>query len=433
MSEPALAKPVERFESLDVFRGITIAGMTLVNNPGSWSNIYTPLSHAKWHGWTPTDFVFPFFLFIVGVAITFSFDRRLARGDSRLRLFEQVVRRTVILFMLGLCLNGFFDFRLTSPFIWVIVAFSLIFYDMPLMQWPSDTRALTRKAFGVLILLAAINYFVIDFQYFQDTKLRVPGVLQRIAFCYLFASLIVMYYGVTGRVLWTLLLLVGYWLIYHYVHAPQGYAAKVASPDGLLHEWIDGKLLGVHVYGERPDPEGILSTLPAIGTTLLGVLTGNWLQSKQSSFNRMVGMAVAGGVLIVAGLYLGHYFPINKKIWTSTFVILMGGFALATLAFCFLIIDVMGFKAWSWPFMVFGTNAIAIYCASGILGRFLVKTQFPVDGKMVTLKSWIFEHLFNSCSWFSPKGASLAYAISYVLLFLILSIPLYRKRIFIKV
>ncbi len=467
---PAPARPAERLASLDVFRGITIAGMILVNNPGMWGrdHVYAPLLHAEWHGWTPTDQVFPSFLFIVGVALTFSFDKRLAAGFSRLRLFEQVLRRTFILFLLGLILQGLPRWRLIAPYVLGVVGLVLLFWDEPPLGWPALRFARFRKLLAWAVLAAAVAFFVIDFGTFAEGRplLRVPGVLQRIAMCYLAASVIVLCSGVGGRVLWTAALLLGYWAIVAWGVPPAVNPTLLAArPEGLLHDYIDVRILGGHIYSERPDPEGILSTVPAITTTLLGVLAGGWLRSRLGSRDKAFGLFLAGCLALAAGLWMHQALPINKKIWTSSYVLFTAGVSLHGLWVCYYLVDVVGLRRWAWPFMVFGTNAITVFFASGILGRLLFFVwKLPSDdgrtllhgvgvGKVlsawahqllspswtttalganpVAVKTWLYQTLF--ASWAGPKPSSLLFAISYVLLWLLLMTPLYRRRVFIKV
>jgi len=383
MNEQIKEQKGERLVSLDAFRGITIAMMILVNNPGSWGHVYSPLLHAKWHGWTMTDTIFPFFMFIVGVAMTFSFAKRLGRGDTRGQLFLNVVRRSVILFVLGLILAGFPKFNLGT--------------------------------------------------------IRIPGVLQRIAVCYFFAAIIVMYTGWKGRAFWAFALIVIYWAIVKLIHAPIGYEASVTGQEGLLHDYIDTKILGGHLYRERPEPEGILSTIPAISTILLGVLTGNWLRSARSKMEKLVGLFIMANVGIVVGSVMGFWFPINKKIWTSSYVVFMAGMALHFLAMCYWLIDIKGYKRWATPFVIYGTNAIAVFFASGIVGRLIGRyiTVGTVEGD-VALKPWMYQNIFvplagnlNMAS--CMKMASLLFAISYIVFWLLVLTPLYKKKIYIKV
>lgn len=434
---PRLA--TDRFLSLDVFRGLTMAGMILVNNPGDWKHVYGPLLHVEWNGWTPTDLVFPFFLFIVGVAITFSFDKRLARGESRTQLLAQIVRRTIVIFLLGLTIPSFPNPILMAPQVAVIVGL----YVLPSPGAdPSDpARRRVRQIIGLLLLVGGVAWFFFHYDYFQQshppvvregTVLRVPGVLQRIALCYFAASLIVMTTGARGRSAWTAALLIGYCVIVKTVSAPGTYVAETPEllrrPDGWLHDWIDLQVFGRHVYGERPDPEGLLSTIPAIATTLCGVLAGNWLHGRRDGHEKASGLFFFGSLALFAGLCLDFWFPINKKIWTSSYVLLTAGLALTVLAMCYWLIDLKGYRRWTWPFLVFGTNAIFVYVASGFVTRILLYT--PAGGTSV--RSWVYQHWFTP-AFQDPKNASLAFAIAYVLFWLIVATPLYLRRIFVKI
>lgn len=362
----------QRLVSLDAFRGITIAGMILVNNPGSWSHIYGPLRHAEWHGWTPTDFIFPFFLFIVGVAMAFSFPRQM-ETLSRAMIYRKVVRRTLILFGLGLIMAGF--------------------------------------------------------PYYDLSTIRVPGVLQRIAVCYFFASLIFLNSGKRGQALWMAALLLAYWAILALAPVPGGTTGDL-SAEGNLGAWLDRFLMDGHLWKERWDPEGLLSTIPAIATTLSGILTGHWLRSGHDRREIAGWMFVAGWLAIVAGLFWDIAFPINKGIWTSSYVIFTSGAALQFLAFCYWLIDVKEIRAWAGPAIVYGMNAIAVFVASGLLARgfYLIKID-GADGEM-SLKAWLFQGL---TAWFDPVNASLVYALGNVLFWLAVMYWMYRRRIFIKI
>ena len=366
-----------RLVSLDVFRGITIAGMVLVNNPGTWEHIHWPLEHAQWHGWTPTDLVFPFFLFIVGVAITLAFGSRVESGRSARDLYLKVVKRTLIIFAIGLFLNAF--------------------------------------------------------PYFGLSELRIPGVLQRIAVCYFFASIIFLNTKIRTQVAITIGLLLIYWLIVKLIPAP-GFAAGDLTKEGSLPSFIDRVVFGKHVWAQAKvyDPEGLLSTIPALATTLIGVLTGHWLRSKKTAYEKVAGLFVAGAICIAVGWAWNSFFPINKALWTSSYVLFTGGLALQFLALCYWVIDINGYRRWAKPFEIFGVNAIALYVGAGLMAELLgvIKVTGP-DGSKVSLGSWIYENLF--ASWASPVNASLAFAIAFVLVWLGLMWILYRRKIFIKV
>ena len=273
--------PPGRLMALDVFRGATIAAMILVNNPGDGPAAYPPLQHSAWNGWTPTDLVFPFFLFIVGVAMVFSFRARRERGASRQTLMAHVVWRSLILFGLGMFLNGF----------------------------PN---------------------------HYQLASWRVYGVLQRIAVCYLITSALALWTKRRGQGFAVLACLAGYWIVMRYISVPgfgvPGRDIPLLDPDRNLAAWLDRKLLFGHLWEITRDPEGVLSTIPAVATCLLGLLTGEWLASDRSRSTKAAGMAGAGLLCVAAGELLGIWFPINKKLWTSSYVVFTAGLALLCLA-----------------------------------------------------------------------------------------------------
>jgi predicted acyltransferase len=371
-----------RLVSLDVFRGITIAGMVLVNNPGTWSAIYWPLEHAEWHGWTPTDLIFPFFVFIVGVAIPLAFGPRLERGGSKRDLYLKIIRRTLILFALGM------------------------FLAIPITPDRSPY----------------VNFSII----------RIPGVLQRLAVCYLFASLIFLKTRWRTQVIITLALLLIYWLLMTRLHAP-GFATGDLTKEGSLASFIDRTVFGPHIWrqGKVYDPEGLLSSIPAIATAMFGVLTGQWLRSAKSPFEKAAGMFVAGAACVIIGWCWNPFFPINKSLWTSSYVFFTGGLALQFLALCYWIIDIKQYRRWAKPFVVFGVNAIALFVGTGIMARAMGLIKLPWGERTISLQGWIFQKLF--LSWATPIHASLSYAVAFILLWLGLMWILYSRRIFIKV
>ena len=367
----------QRLVSLDVFRGITIAGMVLVNNPGSWEHIYWPLQHASWHGWTPTDLVFPFFLFIVGVAITLAFGSRVESGRSKRDLYLKIIKRSLLIFAIGLFLNGF--------------------------------------------------------PYFSLSELRIPGVLQRIAVCYLFASIIFLETKIKTQLVITIALLLIYWCLVEFIPAP-GFAAGDLTKEGSLPSFIDRVVFGKHVWAQAKvyDPEGLLSTMPALATTLIGILAGHWLRTKKSSYEKVAGLFVAGAICVALGWAWNSFFPINKALWTSSYVLFTGGLALQLLALCYWVIDIKGYRRWAKPFEIFGVNAIALYVGAGLMAALLGLIKVTgADGTKIPLGSWIYDNLF--ASWASPVNASLAFAIVFVLVWLGLMWVLFRRQIFIKV
>jgi predicted acyltransferase len=348
--------------------------MILVNNPGSWKHVYPPLRHAPWHGWTPTDLIFPFFLFIVGVSIAFSMSKRLQENAPYLALYGKIFRRTALLFALGIFLRIFPTFS------------------------------------------------------FQD--LRIPGVLQRIAICYLFASLIFLKFRPKGRIIVTIVLLAGYWAVMKLVPVP-GYGAGILEYEGNLCSYIDTKLLAGHLYKPTFDPEGILSTFPAIATALLGTLTGDWLRSKRTHLIKLTGLCSMGAVLTVLGLLLHPLFPINKQLWTSTYVIFTAGIAMLCLGLCYGIIDGMGYKKWAFPFLVLGSNAIAAYVGSTLMVKLIILSKVSIQGEPFPLQTFIYERLL--VPWAGQLNGSLIYPLLLILIWLAVLYPLYRKGVFIKI
>jgi predicted acyltransferase len=279
----------------------------------------------------------------------------------------------------------------------------------------------------------ALGLFLNGFPYFHLADIRIPGVLQRLAVCYLVASIIFLNTKVRTQLLITAGLLIGYCLIMTYLHAP-GFAAGDLSKEGSLASWVDRVVFGPHVWKQAKvyDPEGLLSTIPAIATALLGVLTGHWLRNDKEPYEKVAGMFVAGAVCIMLGWSWNPFFPINKALWTSSYVLFTGGLALNLLALCYWLIDIKGYRRWAWPFIVFGVNAIALFVGSGLMVKLMGMIHLDRgDGTRISSQGWIFEKAF--LSWLSPINASLAYAICFILFWLFLMWLLYRKRIFIKV
>ena len=371
----APAARADRLLSLDVFRGITIAAMILVNNPGSHRYAYAPLEHAVWNGCTPTDLIFPFFLFIVGVAMTFSFAHRRRRGHGHRQLWGKIVWRTLVIFALGILLNGF-----------------------PFFDW---------------------------------SALRIPGVLQRIALCYFCAALVVLTLETRGQALVTGILLVGYWAVMKLVPIG-GHAAGGLGPGRNLAAYIDGALLHGHLLHHRWDPEGLLSTGPAVATTLSGVLVGRWLRSGRSAIERVAGLFVMGNAALVLGLIMDIWLPINKSLWSSSYVVFTSGAAMSFLAMCYWVVDVRHYRRWTTPFVVFGTNPILAYVLSSLMATAMMSWVVTLpDGSQEVLRPYVFETYFLPLA--SPPAASLLYAVLYVLLWLGITAIFYRRGVFIKI
>jgi predicted acyltransferase len=364
----------ERLVSVDVFRGLTIASMIIVNNPASWSHIYPPLRHAAWHGWTPTDLIFPFFLFIVGISMSLSLARRVEAGTKSPGLYLKIFKRAAIIFALGLFLHLFPKF----PF----------------------------------------------------ATMRIPGVLQRIAVCFLFGALIYLNLRSRGRIALSLVLLLGYWALLTFVPVP-GHGPGVLDEAGNLAGFVDSKLLAGHLYKPAFDPEGILSTIPAIVSVLLGSLAGDWIRSSRTVFRRTLGLFTVGLPLTAAGLALHPVFPINKQLWTSTFVLFTAGMALLVFGVCFALVEGGKSRRWTWPFRVLGSNAIAVFAGSTLMVKILLRIKISDGGKVVTPITYLYDHLLAPLA--GPQLGSLIYPILFLLLWIGLAAPLYKHKIFIKV
>jgi predicted acyltransferase len=376
-----------RMLSLDVFRGITIAGMVLVNDPGTWSAIYPPLEHAEWSGITPTDLIFPFFLFIVGVSIAFALGKRIDAGQIGREIYLKIFKRAALIFALGLFLQIF-------PF-----------YNIWKAEW------------------------------FDPANIRIMGVLQRIAVCYLISALIFLHTNWKKQVLIALALLFVYWALMTLINVPGCEITSLGDKACNLAAYLDRTILTEnHIWEQSKvyDPEGLLSTIPAIATALAGILTGTWLRSQRDELEKVAGIFFFGAVLTVTGWIWSFWFPLNKALWTSSYVIYTAGLALFFLGFCYWLIDLKGYQKWSKPFVIFGSNAIALYAGSAIMATVLDIFELSApNGKTISLQETIFNYAFLSIA--APVTASLLYAVSFVLIWLFLMWILYRKRIFIKV
>jgi predicted acyltransferase len=374
--------PSERLLCLDVFRGLAVAAMILVDNPGSDDLAYGPIKHADWNGWTSADFIFPSFLFLVGISMVFSFAARLQRGESRIHILFHAFKRSLILIAIGLFVNA-------SPIV-----------GLDIHAW------------------------------------RFEGVTQRIALCYFAAAILVLWSNRRGAVIAMFACLLGYWALLRFVPIPgigtPGHNIPFMDPDRNLAAWLDRKLFTGHLFDKTRDPEGLLSTIPAVATTLIGVIAGNWLRSEREPGTKAIRMLCAGLLGLAAGEVWNLWFPINKNLWTSSFVLFSGGFALVFLAVLYWVLEIKKWRgAWSMPILVFGMNAIAGFVAdSFVYGpgySFTVKSpNGPVmwhdaaQAKLVSLG-------------LSAANASLTYSLAAVLFCWILLWFLWRKHIFLKV
>lgn len=444
----------DRILSLDVFRGMTIAGMVLVNNPGTWSSIYGPLKHAEWHGLTPTDWIFPFFLFIVGVAIPIALSKRIEEGITS-SVYRKIISRALVIFGLGLAISAtpFFQFSATDApdvvkmLIWLLMTAALL--SLLLRKFKIAIVLIVVSIAGIIAMNIA-GYNVVPT---SVGTMRIPGVLQRIAVCYLVVSIIYVHTSWKQQLGIASALLLGYWALMTLVPVPGCEVTTIDDKACNLAAWVDRTILSEnHMWRSAKvfDPEGILSTLPAIATTLSGVLAGTWLMmsskgqvtsgrtddrsliTRQPSLNAASGLFFFGTILLAIGYIWNSYFPMNKSLWTSSYVLVTSGLALLTLAACYWLIDIKGYKKWAWPFIVFGVNALPLFVFSGIMARMMgaYRVAGP-EGQPVSTQKWIFDNVYLSIA--QPIDASLLYAISFILVWLFLMWLLYRKQIFIRV
>lgn len=372
--KPKVMSTQQRYLALDVFRGLTIATMITVNNPGSWSHIYAPLKHSAWHGCTPTDLVFPFFLFIVGVSAFFSFKKYETKlsGSS----FLKILKRTALIFLIGLFLNSF-------------------------PQWQTDW-----------------------------SKLRILGVLQRIAIAYFFGSVIAL--AAKRKYLpWiSLVILLAYWGILWFFGGEDPYSLA-----GNIAPKFDSLIVGEsHLYkgfGVVFDPEGLLSTIPAIVTVIIGFMAGGVISETEKQ-KVPVWMIIYGVILTAAGLLWSLVFPINKPLWTSSYVLYTAGLAFVFMAAFIWVIDLKGYKKWTSPFVVFGMNPLFIFALSGVWARCLTRIIKIQEGdKVVTGYNWLYQNIFQPLA--GDINGSLLFALAHIAVYWFICWVLWKKKIFIKV
>ena len=372
-----------RLLCLDIFRGLAVAGMILVDNPGSDEKVYWPIAHAEWNGWTPADFIFPSFLFLMGISLVFSFAKRREKGDSRRQILLHVFVRSLLLIAIGLFVNA-------SPFI-------------------------------------GVDYHALRFE----------GVTQRIALCYFAAAILELWSDRRGQIIAVAACLFGYWALLRFVPVPglgvPGRDIPFMDPNQNLAAWLDRKLFMGHLFDGTRDPEGILSTIPAIATTLFGVLTGHWLRSRKSPARIAIVMLLGGILGLIAGEVWNIWFPINKNLWTSSFAVFTGGFALVFLAMLYWLLEIKRWRgAWTVPVLVFGMNAIAgVVADSRVYGPGYTFTVKQPDGVALSWHDAAQARLVSLGA--SPPNASLIYSLVAVLFCWILLWFLWRKRIFLKV
>jgi predicted acyltransferase len=372
-----------RLLSLDIYRGLAVAGMIIVDNPGSDDKAYWAIKHTEWNGWTPADLIFPSFLFLVGISIVFSFSARLQRGESREQILFHVFKRTLLLIAIGLLVNA-------SP---------IIGFD--------------------------IHTF------------RFEGVTQRIALCYLAAALLELYVGRRSQIVALIVCLVGYWALLRFVPVPgvatPGHQIPFMGPDQNIAAWLDRKLFMGHLYNGPRDPEGLLHTIPAIGTTLIGLLTGHWLRTRKSSSTIIGGLLAFGAAGLVLGKLWDRTFPINKNLWTSSFVLFTGGFALLFLALLYWIFEVEKWRSWwTMPILVSGMNAIAGFVADSLV--YGPGYTFMATGPNGQKMNWHeTAQAYLQAFGLNAANASLIYSLGALGFCWFLLWLLWRKRIFLKI
>jgi predicted acyltransferase len=391
-----------RLLSLDVFRGITIAGMLLVNDPGTWSAIFPPLEHAEWKGWTPTDLIFPFFLFIVGITTHLSLSARRARGDDDSALVKQILRRGIIIYLLGFAMAMF-----------------------PFYQWGTIPSLPNANAWDRIV--------------FRIEHVRILGVLPRIAIVYMIAGLVTLKTTLKQQIVIIATLLFGYWFAMTLIPVPGENAIGAAllnTHDRNLAAYLDRLILGTNhtwIGSVTFDPEGPMSTIPAIGTAMLGVIAGRWIALKEKPLlERISGLFAVGAIGMMVGLMWNWSFPINKNLWTSSYVIFTAGMACLALATIMWIVDYCNVKWWTKPFVVYGVNPIVAFVGSGVMAR-LIYTLWHVsyNGRSTAVQDAVYQAVF--LPWLPPRVASLAFAITFVLLWYGILLVLYRRKIILKV
>jgi predicted acyltransferase len=373
----------ERLLSLDIFRGLAVAGMIIVDNPGSDDHAFWAIKHAEWNGWTPADLIFPSFLFLVGISIVFSVESRLERGETRGKLLSHVLKRSLLLIAIGLLVNA-------SP----IYGFDLHTF-------------------------------------------RFEGVTQRIALCYLVTTLLELNAGLRWQIVALAVCLAGYWVLLRFAPVPgvgtPGHEIPFMDPDQNITAWLDRSLFMGHLYNGTRDPEGILSTIPAIGTTLIGLLTGHWLRTRRSAETILAGLVGFGVAGLLAGKVWNLSFPINKNLWTSSFALFTGGFALLFLALLYWVVEVKKWRGlWTMPILVLGVNAIAGFVADSLVyGPGYTFMATGPDGQKL---SWHeATQAFLERTGLSAANASLVYSLCALVFCWLLLWGLWRKKILLKV
>ncbi len=378
---------IPRLASIDVFRGLALAGMIIVNNPGNWQQMYVPLIHARWHGCAPPDLIFPFFLFIVGTSLSFSIAKQTeVIRKNRVQIYLHIIQRSAILFTLGLFLNC------------LSLALESVQSGLPL------------------------NF----------CSLRIMGVLQRISLAYLLTGFAVLNLSSIKLLVMALVILGGYWAVMFLVPLP-GCGAGSLSPEGNLIFYLDHLILGpAHMYREgKFDPEGLLSTLPASVTVLSGYLAGRWIRVQPVRSKTSFKLFLSGLICLVTGYLWGLVFPINKSLWTSSYVVFTSGWALLVMSACFEAIEVMNWRTLGWPLEIIGLNSILFFVGSGVMSRILYKVHMGSNPHSSTVSTWLYKTVF--LPWAGPAHGSFVFSICYLCFWWLILYGMYRQHWFIRV
>jgi predicted acyltransferase len=413
----------KRLLSVDVFRGLTVMLMTIVNNPGDWGNVYAPFLHADWHGCTPTDLVFPFFLFIMGVAVPLSAPEPAYNED----VMGKILTRTFRIFSLGLFLSFFSKIQFFGlegiPLLLIRLSVAAIVFALLLGNY--DKKLQFYVSLGVLSTLFILA--LSDFASFQNIRIR--GVLQRIALVYFFVSLLYFRTPLKVHVIIAIVLLIVYWLSMSYI--PVGdWPIGSLEPGKNFAAWVDAKVLTGHMWASSKtwDPEGLFSTIPAIVTGILGILTGQILTKNTSTIQKATVLIIAGIVLLAIGWLWSAFFPLNKALWTSSFVLFTGGLGIVILSIFYFFIDHLNFKSWTKPFEIFGINPMLVFFASGIIPRALGMIHIGESN----LQSFIYDNLI-AANISNPKTASLTGSFIYLFIWFLILLFFYRRNRIFKV
>lgn len=420
----------KRLISLDVFRGFTVLLMTIVNNPGSWEHIYDPLEHSKWNGCTPTDLVFPFFIFIMGTAIPFAM--RSKHWDAT--IFNKIVVRSLRIFCLGLFLNCFEKIELFG-----LEGISLLIFRLLItgivgfaLLGNFNRKIKTFLAFAVLISLLSLAYSsIVSYQ-----SLRIPGVLQRIGIVYFFTSILFLKTNLKTQISIAASLLLVYWFLMSCIPVP-GFGEPNFDKGTNLAAWLDNYILNGHLwrFSVTWDPQGILSTLPAIATGILGMIIGQVLNLEIQKLEIIKRLCLMGILFVILGLFWNTVFPINKSLWTSSYVLYTAGLATLILTILYFVIEIAKYKRWSKIMVIWGVNPMIVFFLSGVLPRSwnMIKVQNGENAaNRVNVKEYFYSHTIMPL-FSDPLNASLAFAVLNAVFWTFILWILYKKSLIFKV